>query len=106
MTPYWSNASSMLTTVKPRFEGLGSEQAIEWIAMVKRQRCDARDVPDLDWESIPESVKRGRSNWPSGLARASLPRLGLIAISRELATLNARTLPAASIPSRARWLRD
>jgi len=32
------------------FEGLGSEQAIEWITMVKRQRSDARDVPDLDWE--------------------------------------------------------
>lgn len=32
------------------FDGLGSEQPIKWVAMVKRQRSDARDVTDLDWE--------------------------------------------------------
>ena len=87
------------------FEGLGSEQAIKRIAVVKRQRGDTGDVRYLDGEQFESGVgQSGGSNSPRGFARANLPRLALIAISHALATLNARTPPAPSIASRARLL--
>jgi hypothetical protein len=50
--------------------------------MMKRQRCDNRDVRYLDGEQfIPASAKSGGSNSPSGFARANLPMLALIAPS-------------------------
>ena len=40
------------------FECLGSEQAIKRIAMVKRQRCDPRDVPNLNSEQLDSGVRQ------------------------------------------------
>jgi len=71
--------------------------------MMKRQRGDARDVRYLDTEQFDSGVgQKRRKQLAERLREGQLAKANLIAISHALATLNAHTPPAASIPSRSR----